>query len=531
MDFFHAISLALGEMASPLVLAAVLGGTVIGLISGALPGVALPALVVLLSVASTMPVPVAIGLAMGMAAPVHSSDSLPAIMLGVPGTVAAQATIMDGYPLARKGKAGLALSAAYFSSLIGALAGILILVAIMPVARVVVNVFAAPEFLVMGLMGVAVVAVVSSGAMLKGLVAGAAGLGIAAVGIDPNLGYPRFVPDVLPYLYNGLDLVTVIIGIFALPEVMGLFIENRSVARDVGSEAMWRNINEGRREGIQAVLHNKLLVFRSVALGVIGGIMPGLGQSVLDWLVYAFARSTEKGASRTFGTGDVRGVIAPESANNATNAAQLIPTLALGIPVHAYQALYLSLFIIVGLQPGPRLLNDHLDVIMFIAFSLALSSIVTTATLLFMSRFVARIAMVRAAVLAPLVFVFLVLAAYTSKNNLFDLALLGVAGLVGWHMKRFSWPRPPLIIGFVVGPILERYLNIALNTYSIQDMVTRPAVLVIVASALVIAFYASRLASNTAKEGLGASVSDSSPLTAPVVTEAAIGAAAVAEKS
>jgi TctA family transporter len=294
---------------------------------------------------------------------------------------------------------------------------------------------------------------------------------------------------------------------------------------------MWRNINEGRREGIQAVLHNKLLVFRSVALGVIGGIMPGLGQSVLDWLVYAFARSTEKGASRTFGTGDVRGVIAPESANNATNAAQLIPTLALGIPVHAYQALYLSLFIIVGLQPGPRLLNDHLDVIMFIAFSLALSSIVTTATLLFMSRFVARIAMVRAAVLAPLVFVFLVLAAYTSKNNLFDLALLGVAGLVGWHMKRFSWPRPPLIIGFVVGPILERYLNIALNTYSIQDMVTRPAVLVIVASALVIAFYASRLASNTAKEGLGASVSDSSPLTAPVVTEAAIGAAAVAEKS
>jgi putative tricarboxylic transport membrane protein len=229
MDFLHAISLALGEMASPGVLAAVLGGTIIGLISGALPGVSLSGLVVLLSVASTMPVPVAIGLAMGMAAPVHSSDSLPAIMLGVPGTVAAQATIMDGYPLARKGKAGLALSAAYFSALIGALIGIVILVAIMPVARIVVNVFAAPEFLVMGLMGVAVVAIVSSGAMLRGLVGGAVGLGIAAIGIDPNLGYPRFVPGALPYLYNGLDLVTVIVGIFALPEVMGLFIENRSM--------------------------------------------------------------------------------------------------------------------------------------------------------------------------------------------------------------------------------------------------------------------------------------------------------------
>jgi putative tricarboxylic transport membrane protein len=498
MDFLHAINLALSEMASPAVLAAVLGGTAIGLISGALPGVALPGLVVLLSVASTMPVPVALGLAMGMAAPVHSSDSLPAVMLGVPGTVAAQATIMDGYPLARKGKAGLALSAGYFASLIGALAGIVILVAIMPVARVVVNVFAAPEFLVMGLMGVAVVAVVSSGAMLKGLLAGAVGLGIAAIGIDPNLGYPRFVPASLPYLYNGLDLVTVIIGIFALPEVMGLFIENRSVARGVTQDAMWRNINEGRREGIQAVLQNKFLVFRSVALGVIGGIMPGLGQSVLDWLVYAFARSTEKGANRTFGTGDIRGVIAPESANNATNAAQLIPTLALGIPVHAYQALYLSLFIIVGLQPGPRLLNDHLDVVMFIAFSLALSSVVTTAVLLFMSRFIARIALVRAAILAPLVFVFLVLAAYTSKNNLFDLVLLAAAGLVGWHMKRFGWPRPPLIIGFVVGPILERYLNIALNTYTLGEMLARPGVVLIVASALVIAVYASRLTRSSA---------------------------------
>jgi TctA family transporter len=511
MDFLHAISLALGEMASPGVLAAVLGGTIIGLISGALPGVSLSGLVVLLSVASTMPVPVAIGLAMGMAAPVHSSDSLPAIMLGVPGTVAAQATIMDGYPLARKGKAGLALSAAYFSALIGALIGIVILVAIMPVARIVVNVFAAPEFLVMGLMGVAVVAIVSSGAMLRGLVGGAVGLGIAAIGIDPNLGYPRFVPGALPYLYNGLDLVTVIVGIFALPEVMGLFIENRSVARDVDADTMWRNINEGRREGMQAVLRSKLLVLRSVALGVVGGIMPGLGQSVLDWLVYAFAKSTEKGASSTFGTGDVRGVIAPESANNATNAAQLIPTLALGIPVHAYQALYLSLFIILGLQPGPRLLNDHLDVVMFIAFSLALSSVVTTATLLFMSRFVARIAMVRAAVLAPLVFVFLVLAAYTSKNNLFDLGLLAVAGLVGWHMKRFAWPRPPLIIGFVVGPILERYLNIALNTYTLPQMLTRPGVIIIVIAAVVIAIYASRLSRSAASAH-----ADAAPALAPV---------------
>ncbi len=514
-SFLHAISLALGELASPGVLAAVVGGTIIGLISGTLPGVALPGLVVLLSVASTMPVPVAIGLAMGMAAPVHSSDSLPAIMLGVPGTVAAQATIMDGYPLARKGKAGQALSASYFSSLIGALTGIIILVAIMPVARVVVNVFAAPEFLVMGIMGVAVVAVVSSGAMFKGLVAGAIGLSMAAIGIDPNLGYPRFVPDALPFLYNGLDLVTVIVGIFALPEVIGLFIENRSVARNVGSEDIWRNINEGRREGMRAVLQHKLLIVRSVALGVIGGIMPGLGQSVLDWMVYAFARSTEKGASRTFGTGDIRGVIAPESANNATNAAQLIPTLALGIPVHAYQALYLSLFIIVGLQPGPRLLNDHMDIIMFIAFSLALSSVLTTATLLFMSRYIARIALVRAAILAPLVFVFLVLAAYTSKNNLLDLALLAVAGLVGWHMKRFGWPRPPLIIGFVVGPILERYLNIALNTYSLTDMLTRPGVLLILVSALLIAFYASRMASSS--HVVGPLAADDAPVPAPAL--------------
>ncbi len=495
MDFFHAISLGFHDLASPMVLLAVLGGTLVGLASGALPGVTLPGLVVLLSVASTMPPPIAIGLAMGMGAPVMSSDSLPAILLGVPGSVASQATIMDGYPMARQGKAGQALSAAYFASFIGAIIGIVILVVIMPVARIVVNLFAAPEFLVMGLMGIVVVAVVSSGAMLKGLAAGAAGLALASIGIDPDLGYPRFAPQAMPYLYNGLDLVTVIIGIFALPEVMGLIIENKSVARNVSQQALWRNINAGRREGVRAVLRNKFLVVRSVAFGVVGGIMPGMGQSVLDWLVYALARSTEKGANRTFGTGDVRGVIAPESANNATNAAQLIPTLALGIPVHAYQALYLSLFIILGLQPGPRLINDHMDLIIFIAFALAISSVLTTAALLFMSKFIARIAFVRAAVLAPLVLVFLVLAAYTSKNNFFDLWLLAITGTVGWHMKRYAWPRPPLIIGFVLGPILERYLNIALNTYTVPQMLMRPGVLLILAGAFLVAIYAARFTS------------------------------------
>ncbi len=477
---------------NPLAILAVLSGAMVGLASGALPATGLPGIIVLISVAYYMDPVIAIALAMGMAAPVHSSDTLPSVLLGVPGSVSSQATILDGYPMARQGRAGEALGAAYLGSLIGGLIGALVIAASIPFARALVNAFASPEFLVMGLMGIAVVAVVSSGAVFKGLLAGAVGMGVAAIGTDPALGYPRFVPFSFPYLMDGVNIITVVIGIFAIPELMGLIIEDRSIAK-ADAAIIEQDINLGRWEGMRAVLRHKFLVVRSVFLGVLVGIMPGIGGSVVDWLTYAQARVTEKGADKTFGTGDIRGVIAPESANNATSAAQLIPTLAVGIPGGAYMAIYLGFFIILGLQPGPAMLNHHLDIMFLIVFSLILANVFGTIVLLFMSNYFARLAFIRPHVLVPLILSILVLAAFTSKNSLWDLTFLGVFSLIGWHMKRHGWARPPLIIGFVLGPILERYLTISLSTYTVPQLLMRPWSLAIVMAGVLIGLYGMHL--------------------------------------
>ncbi len=482
-------------MADPIVILAILGGALVGLASGALPATGLPGIIVLISLAVYMDPKVAIALAMGMAAPVQSSDTLPSVLLGVPGSVSSQATIIDGYPMARQGRAGEALGAAYLASLIGGVVAAVLIALVMPMARYVVNVFASPEFLVMGVMGIVVVAVVSGGAMLKGLLAATVGMAVASVGTDPGLGLPRFVPDSVPYLLDGFNLIIVVIGIFALPEIMGLIIENRSIATDVSPEDAIRDINEGRWKGMRAVMQNKFLVFRSVVLGVIVGVMPGIGGSVVDWLTYAQARATEKGAAETFGTGDIRGVIAPESANNATSAAQLIPTLALGIPGGAYQAVYLGFFLLLGYQPGPRFLNDSMDIVFLIVFSLLLANVFGTVLLIFLSKYFAKIAFVSPHILAPIILAILLVAAFTSRNSFWDLGFLMVVSLFGWHMKRYGWPRPPLIIGFVLGPILERYLGRVLGAYdSLFAAIARPPSLIIIAVALAIAFYSAKLA-------------------------------------
>ena len=494
MGVLEAIGTGLSGMGDLWVLAAVLGGAIIGLISGALPATGLPGIIVLISLALYMDPLVAIALAMGMAAPVQSSDTLPSVLLGVPGSVSSQATIIDGYPMARQGRAGEALGASYLASLIGGVVAAVLIAIIMPMAKLIVNAFASPEYLVMGIMGIVVVAVVSGGAMLKGLLSATVGMALAAVGTDPGLGLPRFVPDAVPYLLDGFNLIIVVIGIFAVPELMALIIENRSIASGVSKEEALRDINRGRWEGMRQVFQHKFLVFRSVVLGVIVGIMPGIGGSVVDWLTYAQARATEKGAAETFGTGDIRGVIAPESANNATSAAQLIPTLALGIPGGAYQAVYLGFFILLGFQPGPRFLDQNLDIVFFIVFCLLLANFFGTLMLLYFSKHFARIAFVQPHILAPVILAVLLVASFTSKNSYWDLGFLVVVSVVGWHMKRYGWPRPPLIIGFVLGPLLERYMSRTLPVYDFVDLITRWQSLAIVGIALLIAFYSAKLA-------------------------------------
>jgi TctA family transporter len=483
---FEAAGAALSHIATWQVLLALLGGTIVGVMSGALPGGAVPTLVVLLGFAYGMDPFIALPLAIGMVATVPTGDTLPAVLLGMPGSTSGQATILDGYPLSQQGRAGEALAAAYLASLLGGAVGAAFLFVTIPVARPVVNSFGAAEFFILGMVAIAVVGVVSSGAVLRGLIAGTLGLLIASVGYDQNTGTSRITFGV-NYLWDGIPIVPVVIGLFALPEFFDLIVADQPIAGKT-SQAKLKEAMSGRGIGMMSVLRNWPLVLRSSALGVFVGVLPGIGGSLAQWLAYASARQTVRGGTQQFGTGDIRGVIAPESANNAVDGGSLVPTLFFGVPGSVGMAIFLGFLVVLGLQPGPSMLHEHLDLTLTIAFALVLCNAMATALMLVFTPQLTKVAFVRPNVLVPIVFVVLAMAAFQAKFSVLDLVVMLAFGGLGFFMKSYGWPRPPIIIAVILGGIIERFYAIAAKTYGL-GMFTRVPVLVIIAIAVGMGLY------------------------------------------
>jgi TctA family transporter len=429
---------------------------------------------------------IALPLAIGMVATVPTGDTLPAVLLGMPGSTSGQATILDGNPMAKQGRAGVALSAAYFSSLIGGVVGAAFLLITIPIARPVVNMFGAAEFFMLGIVAIAVVGVVSSGALLRGLMVGAIGLLISTVGFDAGSGIPRSTFG-MDYLWNGIHIIPVTIGLFALPEFIDMVISDAPIAR-LASPDMMKQATSGRREGMREVLRNWPLVFRSAGLGVFVGLLPGIGGSLAQWLAYASARQVVPGGTKTFGRGDVRGVIAPESANNAVDGGSLVPTLFFGVPGSVGMAIFLGFLVILGLQPGPAMLDEHLDLTLTIVFSLVLANVFATSLALGFTPWLAKIAFVRPNVLVPLAFAILSLAAFQANFQIADLLVMLSFGFLGFFMKTYGWPRPPIIIAIVLGGIVDKFYGIASQTYG-WGMFARPQVLIILGVAILTGAY------------------------------------------
>ncbi len=447
-------------------------GVVMGLALGAIPGLGgLVGLALLLPFTFDMDPFAAFAIMIGLTSVTSTSDTIPSVLFGVPGTAASQATILDGHPMAKKGEAGRAFGAAYTASLMGGLFGALLLAVSIPILRPIVLAFGSPEFFMMGLLGISMVAVLSGGAPIKGLIAGALGLAVGMIGMDPQTGVLRWAFDQL-YLWDGVPLVPVALGIFAIPEIVDLIIRGTRIA-DVPKEKM-----KGVMMGIRDAFRHWFLVLRCAALGVWVGATPGLGASVVDWFAYGHAVQSEKGATESFGTGDVRGVIAPESANNAKEGGALIPTLAFGVPGSASMALLLGAMMIQGLDPGSAMLTKHLDITYTMIWSIAIANILGTGICLLLTNQLARVALVKIHLLAPIVVVMVFLASFQATRHFGDLWSLLFFSVLGWFMKRFSWPRPPLILGVVLSGIIENYLFISITRYG-AEWVTRPIVLMI----------------------------------------------------
>jgi TctA family transporter len=469
---------ALLAMVEPMRLAYLSAGVILGLVIGIIPGVGgVAGLALLLPFTFAMDPYSAFAFLLGLGAVTSTGDTIPAVLFGVPGTAAAQATILDGHPMAKNGEAGRALSAAYLSSLLGGVFGALMLGLTIPILRPVILYLGSPELLACAIFGISMVAVLSGSSPLRGIVAAGFGIMLSMIGGDPQTGTLRWTLDTL-YLYDGLPLLPVALGIFALPELCDLAIRRAAIASDTRYD-----VKAGMLRGAGDVLRNWWLVMRCSILGAAIGAIPGLGSAVVDWFAYGHAARTVRGATETFGKGDVRGVIAPESANNAKEGGALVPTVAFGVPGSASMAILLGAFLIHGLVPGPAMLTRHLDITYAMVWSIALANILGAGLCFLFSGQFAKLATLRYTLILPAVLCVLYVGAFQGSRDWGDLYALLLFGALGWTMKQLRWPRPPLILGFVLGAIIERYMFISTARYGLEWLM-RPVVVVLLALAL-----------------------------------------------
>ncbi len=448
-----------------MLMAGVLAGTIIGILPG-LGGIASVAL--LLPFIYTLDVNSAMVLLIGSLAVVHTADTITSVLIGTPGGAATAVTVLDGYPLAKQGQAARALSAAFLSSMIGGLIGTVFLTLSLPIARPLVLFFGSPELLMLCVLGLSFAGFLTGGAPLKGGLAACLGLLLGSVGSAPADAVNRYTFDQL-YLVDGIPLVGVALGIFGIAEIVDLLVKGGRIAERV-------DLGSGWMQGAKDVWQHWGIVVRGSLIGVWAGILPGIGATAGSWMAYghvvAMARDREK-----FGKGDIRGVIGPESANNSVDAGDLIPTLLFSVPGGAPAAILLGALFYYGIQPGPRMVQENLDLIFTIIWSLAIANAVGAALCFLLSPALSRFTWVSFAQLAPAIVVTIFFGAFQSSQHFGDLfALLGL-GFLGWLMKQLGWPRAPFLVGFVLTKPTEQYLWLSISRYDFEWLL-RPGVII-----------------------------------------------------
>jgi TctA family transporter len=464
-------------------------GVGLGFWVGLLPGLGgATTLALMLPFIYTMQPVEAFAFLLGMHAVVATTGDITSVLFGVPGEATSAATVVDGYAMTKKGEAGRALGAALASSLVGAIVGAVALAAAIPIVRPLVLTFGSPELFMLAIVGLAFIASLSAQGtrgMLRGFLAGGLGLLLATVGQDPQAGVARFTFDTL-YLWQGLDLVPVLVGIFAIPEIIDLFVRGNSI----GGNAPPGNVAKGAWEGVKDTYRHFWLTIRCSLIGTFIGVMPGLGGSVAQWMAYGHAVQSAKTPEEReqFGRGDVRGVLGPGAANNSKEGGSLIPTIAFGVPGSTSMAILLGGFLLLGLVPGPDMLTKHLAVTYSMVWTIVLANVITVAVcFLFLDR-MASVTEVKGHRLIPAILVLVFIGSYTSNSHYGDLLVTLVFGGVGYLMVRAGWPRSPFVLGLVLGKIAENYLYISVARYE-AAWLTRPVVLVLIAVAVAVILY------------------------------------------
>lgn len=438
-------------------------GTMLGTVVGAIPGLGGAILLtLLLPFIYNMSIVPALALLLGAHTGIYFSGSITAILFNTPGAPESAATTFDGYAMTEKGQPARALGISATATTIGGWIGVILLMVLIPFMDKLTTLFHPSEFLALAVLAIVLIGQMRARSVTKGLVSGGLGLMVSFVGYDPITGVQRFTGGMIS-LYNGFNVTTVALGLFAFAEMFRLFATpNRSAA--LGSNVKLRGGREGTRvrDGIRDVARHKWLTFRSAVLGTVLGIIPGVGGVAANFVSYGQASKISRHPER-FGTGIPEGIIAPESSSISKEAGNLLPTVALGVPGGVGMAVLMSGFSILGMVPGPQMLTQHQDAVWAMAIVIGISSLLASLMGLGMAPGLARLARVPSRTLVPFVLTLGFLGVYAATQEISQTIAVFAFGVVGWAMVRYGYSVPAAMIGFLLGKVVEDNLYLVRN--------------------------------------------------------------------
>ncbi|MCY3731853.1 MAG: tripartite tricarboxylate transporter permease [Rhodospirillaceae bacterium] len=480
---FEAIVAGLAALATPQAMLFMIIGVSYGLMIGILPGLGgIVAIALLLPFTYGHELAATLALLLGAHIATIWGGSVTSILFKVPGAAKSLALVFDGHPMTQQGHASRALGASATAALLGGLIGAVFLAFSIPLVRPVMLALGPSEYLMMALWGLTIIATFSEGALLKGMIATAAGIMIAYVGMDPVSGTPRFWFGSV-YLLDGISFPVAMIGLFAVAEMIKLYVKGGTMVDRVAGEQ-----HSSVLDGVRDAFRHWWLVVRSSLLGLWVGVLPGVGASVGGIAAYAQAAQTSATPER-FGKGAVEGVIAPDATLGANEGGGLMPTLAFGIPGGESMAILLVAFLSMGIVPGPQMLTSELDLVFSMVWIVVIANLLTTLIGLGVSSRLARLPTLNPNVMIPLVLSVCLFGAFATRGLVEDVAVAALFGVLGYLMDKYRYSRANFVIGMVLAEMIERNLHIALGLYGELFILTRPvtlamAVFIIVTTAL-----------------------------------------------
>jgi putative tricarboxylic transport membrane protein len=475
MSTWDALVMGMSAIADPSILVILLIGAMAGIFVGALPGIGpAVAISVALPITFSMSPLGGISLLLGIYNGSWYGGAVPAILINTPGTPSAVITTFDGAPMARNGQARRALALAFTSSFVGGILSVAVLILATPMLAELAKNFGAPEFLLALCFSLVLVCLALRDRMLEGIFMVVLGLFISSMGVESNTLTERFTFGITA-LYNGFPLVPVVVGLFGIAQGLVLldrhFADAASPKVDAGSMKL--------RQYLEAFRHWRTLL-RSTAIGVIVGALPGIGVETSGLYSYIAARRASRHPEQ-FGKGAPEGIVASETANNAVTGAAMVPVLALGIPGDAITALMLGVFMIHNIFPGPRLIIEQPELVSGIYASMLVLNLIIFALLILFTRQIARLSQIHPVILGVAILLLSFIGAYSVSNSIINVWIALGAGIFGYFARRLGFPVIGLMLGMILGPMIEERLrqSLSISNGNLSVLVERPISLVI----------------------------------------------------